>query len=76
MNDKQARPGWRERLAADIEAGRQEQKRRIENIEAEHLNYERRLRKFKEARGLSKYIPREPTAIERSQPREEEEPEW
>ncbi|GGJ56195.1 hypothetical protein [Glutamicibacter ardleyensis] len=72
MNDK---PGWRERFANEIEAGKQEQRHRIENIDAEQLKYERRLKQFKEAKRLNRFIPSQPTAIERSQPREEE-PEW
>lgn len=73
MTDK---PTWRERFAKEIEAGKQEQQNRIENLDAEQLKYERRLKQFKEAKRLNRFIPSQPTAIERSQPREEDEPEW
>lgn len=67
---------WREKYAAEIEAGKQQQRERISRIDEEHQAYEERLREFRRQRNLRNgFKLQEPSHLERALP-DEDEPEW
>lgn len=70
------KPGWRERLAPQIEAGKQQRAEQVQRLSEELAEYEQRLKERRRLRKAGSFKRDEPSHTELSQPKEEDDDLW